>query len=261
MSAGREGAFVRRGGIERGPALWCVPALGDCNESFAPLFATELAGRFKLCAPDLFAGSKTPEARAFDLDGFAERLAGTIGQPAEDAPLGLVGHSLGAAIAVRAVGHLGARVVGLFSIEGNLTEEDAYFSGLATSFDDPELFKQELLTRVAELARRAADHGPSLARYHACLRGASAQALWCLGRSAKAASCNGALGAEYRALPVPSLYYWSPRNTPAATQAYVRKHGVRHAAFEGGHWPMMEQPDETARQIARFFEPLFAVER
>jgi pimeloyl-ACP methyl ester carboxylesterase len=232
--------------------------MGDCD-SFAPLFATRLATRFKLWAPDLpGAGAATAEPGALELDGVADWLVRTIGHASDDGPFGLVGHSLGAAIAVRAVRRLGARVVGVFSIEGNLTEEDAYFSGLAAGFEDPELYKQELLARVAALAGQSADDSiHSLARYHANLKRASAEALWCLGRSAKAASRAGALGAEYRALPVPSLYYWSPQNTPSPTQAYLREHGVRNAAFEGGHWPMIEQPEETARQIAGFFQPLF----
>ena len=181
--------------------------------------SAEEGARFKLSVPDrVAAGAATVEDGALALEGFAEWLVRTIGQAANDGALGLVGHSLGAAIAVRAAGRLGGRVAGLFSIEGNLTKEDAYFSGLATSFDDPERFKQELLTWVGALSRQTADDGPSLARYHACLERASAEALWCLGRSAKAASRAGALGEEYRALPVPSLYYWSPPERGAGAE-------------------------------------------
>jgi predicted alpha/beta hydrolase family esterase len=52
------------------------------------------------------------------------------------------GHSLGAAIAVRAAHRLATRVAGVFSIEGNLTQADAYFSGAACRFDDPDLCKE-----------------------------------------------------------------------------------------------------------------------
>jgi pimeloyl-ACP methyl ester carboxylesterase len=263
VSAGREesleGAFVRRAGVKGGPALWCVPALGDSGDSFAPLFATRLGSLFELWAPDLPGVGATPVAAAVvDLDGLMEWLVRIISRASPDAPLGLVAHSLGAAVAVRVARRLAGRVIGVFSIEGNLTEADAYFSGLAASFDHPELFKQELVARVGTLADQTGERArESLVRYHRSLRGASAETLWRLARSAKAASDGDALGAEYRALGVPSVYYWSAGNTPVSTQAYLKEHRVRAAAFEGGHWPMIEQPHETASQIAGFFEPLF----
>jgi len=54
------------------------------------------------------------------------------------------------------------------------------------------------------------------------------------------------------------FYYWSPANTPAATQEYLRRHALRSRSFRGGHWPMVDDPDGTAHDIASFFEPLTA---
>jgi pimeloyl-ACP methyl ester carboxylesterase len=254
-----DGAFVRRAGVERGPALWCVPALGDSGDSFAPLFATQLGALFELWAPDLPGLGATPvDPDVIDLDAMAAWLVRTIRRTSPREPLGLVGHSLGAAVMVRVAHRMATSVVGLFSIEGNLTEEDAYFSGAAANFDDPELYKQDLLTRVRALAGQGVDDASrTLSRYCASVKAASAEVLWRLARSAKAASGGDALGAEYRTLRVPSLYYWSPRNTPSSTRAYLSQHMIRHAAFDGGHWPMIEQPQETASHIATFFEPLF----
>ena len=31
---------------------------------------------------------------------------------------------------------------------------------------------------------------------------------------------------------------------------------MHNVEFAGGHWPMVEQPQETAGQIAAFFQPL-----
>jgi pimeloyl-ACP methyl ester carboxylesterase len=252
------GAFVRRAGVERAAALWLVPALGDSGDSFAPLFATRLGTVFELNAPDLPGAGATPaEPGLADFEALGAWVARTIERGSPAGPVGLVGHSLGAAIAVRAALRLGARVAGVFSIEGNLTEADAYFSGAASGFEDPELFKQDLIGRVRALAEEAPPASrPALWHYHASLTLASADALWRVARSAKAAGADDALGAEYRALAVPTLYYWSPRNTPVPTQAYLREHAIRDVVFDGGHWPMMERPQETAKEIADFFEPL-----
>jgi len=170
-------------------------------------------------------------------------------------PVGLVGHSVGATVAARAVRKL-TRIVGLFSIEGNLTAADAYLSGLATAFDGPDEYRHHLLDRVRTMAETA-DPGRSEAlwRYHKALSVASPEALWRIGRGAAAASRMDGLGEAYRALPVPSLYYWSRANTPPQTQEYIQTYGLRNVEFTGGHWPMIEQPQATANAIAAFFQP------
>jgi pimeloyl-ACP methyl ester carboxylesterase len=101
----------------------------------------------------------------------------------------------------------------------------------------------------------------ALWRYHANVTLAEPEALLDLGRSARAASAGDGLGTEYRALTIPNLYHWSPDDTPVATQEYVRRHALCSRSFRGGHWPMVEDPDGTAHEIASFFEPLMARHR
>lgn len=255
-----DGAVVRRAGTAEAPVLWLVHALGDSSLSYAPLFSTHLPSRFELLAPDLPGAGVTPfEPHVNSLDALADRLARTIDHRTPFGPVGLVGHSLGATVAVRTASMLAGRIVGVFSIEGNLTESDAYLSGQAMDFEVPEAFHDYLLRRVRAMAESdvpARSH--ALWRYHASLTFAAPDALWALGRSASAASTRDRLGEEYRALTVPSLYYWSAENTPVATQAYLREHQIRNVAFSGGHWPMIDNPQQAAAEIASFFEPVFS---
>ncbi len=252
--------MIREGGTPLAPLLWLVHGLGESSLSFVPLFATSLSSAFELMAPDLPGAGVTPVDPELDgLDGAAEALARTIARRTGSRPIGLVGHSLGAAVAVRAIRPLAAEVVGFFSIEGNLTQADAYLSGQAVRFDDPGDFHHHLLRHVRAMAEAAAPgRGQALWRYHASLTFASAKTIWELGRGAMAASEGDALGEEYRALPMPSLYYWSPDGTPTATQEYLRRHAIPNLAFSGGHWPMVDSPVETAAQIGAFFENLFS---
>jgi len=248
----------RRAGTPRGPALWFVHALGDSGLSFVPLFTSGLCAPFQLLAPDWPGAGEAPvEPQLVDLDDLAEWLARGIDHHTPAGPVGLVGHSLGSAVAVRAVSRVN-RVVGLFSIEGNLTAADAYFSGLATAFEAPEEFRDHLLARVRSLAEHeAAERSEALWHYHASLRLAAPETLWKIARSAHASSRRDGLGEEYRALSIPSLYYWSRDNTPRETQEYIHEHRLDRIVSAGGHWPMIEQPQETASQIAAFFRPLF----
>jgi pimeloyl-ACP methyl ester carboxylesterase len=95
-------------------------------------------------------------------------------------------------------------------------------------------------------------------RYHESLTRAASGPLWRIGRSAAAESENDPLGDEYRALTVPTLYYWSQESTTPDTRLHLERHGVRNVGFAGGHWPMVEEPEATASRIAAFFDPLFS---
>lgn len=98
----------------------------------------------------------------------------------------------------------------------------------------------------------------ALWRYHESLTRAASGPLWRIGRSAAAESENDPLGDEYRALTVPTLYYWSQESTTPDTRLHLERHGVRNVGFAGGHWPMVEEPEATASRIAAFFDPLFS---
>lgn len=259
MSGGPGGTgTLRSGGTLGKPPLWLVHALGDSSRAFERILTNGLRASFELLAPDCPGAGQAPaQAHVADLDAVAEWLVRTIDHHTPCGPLGLVGHSLGAAVAVRAASRLG-RVVGLFSIEGNLTAADAYLSGRAPAFENAEDYRDDLLVRVRAMAEAAASgRGEALWRYHQSLTLAVPEALWKIGLSAAAASRLDALGEEHRALPIPSLYYWSRQNTPPETHEYIRRHELRNVEFAGGHWPMIEQAQEMANEIAAFFQPLF----
>jgi pimeloyl-ACP methyl ester carboxylesterase len=246
---------IRRAGRRGGPVLWLIHALGDSSDAFGPLLESDLSRDFDLLAPD-WPGTGTVE-HDHDLAGLASWLRQTIAAHTPGLPVGFVGHSLGAAVAVKAVRRI-ERPAGLLSIEGNLTEADAYFSGQAADFDDPEEFRTHLMSRIGELTERAtSSRRAALLRYRASLARTDARTLWTIGRAAKAASRGDALGEEYRTLRVPSLYLWSLESAPAETQAFIRDHRLRNQVIATGHWPMIEQPDATAHHIRAFFEPLF----
>ncbi len=251
----------RKAGQPGRPALWLVHGLGDSSDAFEALLASRLACAFELLAPDWPGAGAAVTETVDDLDDLACWLAASIEQHTPGVPVGLVGHSLGAAVAVRAISRLG-RVVGLFSVEGNLTVADAYFSGLATEFEVPGEFREHLLTRIRRLAESGQPSRRSaLWRYHASLREAAPEALWKIGRSAHASSRRDGLGEEYRALSTPSFYYWSRESTPPETQEYIQRHRLINVEFAGGHWPMIERPEEMAGPIGAFFKPLFLAYR
>jgi pimeloyl-ACP methyl ester carboxylesterase len=244
------GVLVREGGRGTHP-LWMIHGYGDSSWSFVPLFDTALAGDFRLLAPDLPGfGASPPALERASIAGFADLVAELIERRTPEGRVGLVGHSIGSPIAVRVAQRLGPRVAGLFSVEGNLTEADMYFSGRSARFDEPDQVKSDLVAAIWKLAAARLD----LRRYHSNLAFADAESLWRFGRDSVPAGRDTAFGSEYRQLACPALYYWSASSTPEVTQRYLRDEGIRHLEYlDSGHWPMVDMPEQTAAAMADFF--------
>jgi pimeloyl-ACP methyl ester carboxylesterase len=244
-----QGMFVRSAGRASGRTLLFIHCLADCGLAFTPLFETPLADAFRLIAADLpgFGASPRRDGVA-TIAEHADAVTALVQRLAPIGPVGLVAHSVGSMIAVEAAQHLGERFGGLFSIEGNLTAEDAYFSGRAAAFDDPYAFKQRFLDDLWHMPE-AAHHAP--------------------------VPCDGDLGGRRRpvesrarcqagqrrrcagpGLPAhrPSLYYWSADSTVPGTRDWIIANGLPQSQFsDATHWPMIDRPAETAQAMQRFF--------
>ncbi len=148
----------------------------------------------------------------------AGAIAGLVGSWPASGPVGLVAHSVASMIAVAAAPRLGVDFAGLFAIEGNLTADDAYFSGRAAAFDDPHLFKQRYLDDIWTMAQ--AQQG--LRRYFAAAVAADPVALWQMGCDARRSSVSDGPGQAYRRIR-PSRYYRSIDNAVAGDRGVLRQ--------------------------------------
>ena len=247
------GLFVRMAGPLGGRTLILLHAFADSSLAFTPLFATPLADRFRLVAPDLAGfGASPPRHNVRTIADHAEAVGALVASLPMPGPVGLVAHSVASMIAVEAVPRLGARFAGLFSIEGNLTAEDAYFSGRAADFADPFTFKLRFLDDLWTMAQEQV----ALRRYFAGAMLADATAMWELGRDARRRSIDDRPGQAYRRIR-PSLYYWSPATTLESTQRWIAQSGIEQRQFtDASHWPMVDRPEDTAGAITAFFDQM-----
>jgi pimeloyl-ACP methyl ester carboxylesterase len=249
-----DGMLVRAAGPSDAPVILFIHALADCGLAYTPLFATPLAKEFRLVAVDLpGCGASPRKDNVLTIAQHAEALAALALSLSESGPIGLVGHSVGSMIAVDLAQCLGERFGGLFSIEGNLTEEDAYFSGRAADYEDPNALKKRFLSDLWDMGRER----PMLRRFHAMATMADARAMWSLGRDARRLSVGDAPGRAYLGVR-PSLYYWSAKSTMPATRDWIAHSGLEHQQFnDASHWPMIDQPSSTAQAIHAFFRSSF----
>lgn len=244
------GLFARTAGPAEGQVLVLVHAFGDSSLSFLPLLETSLADRFRLIAIDLAGFGASPRRDDVrTLADHADTLVALVRSLAPAKPAGLVAHSVASMIAVEAAQRLGERFGGLFSIEGNLTAEDAYFSGRAADFDDPGEFKRRFLEDIRQMAQTR----PVFRRYFDALLAADPTAMWNLGRDARRLSVGDEPGRAYSRVR-PSLYYWSAENTTESSRRWIEQSGLDHRKFtNASHWPMVDQPAATASAIDAFY--------
>lgn len=118
--AGLEIAYVDIAGAE--PALVLVHGFTDTSRSFS-LLAPYLAGR-RLIMPDLRGHGASPAGKGFGIADFADDIAGLILHLRLDRPV-IVGHSLGAMVAIALAARHNDLIGGLVVMAGTLKPDFA----------------------------------------------------------------------------------------------------------------------------------------
>jgi pimeloyl-ACP methyl ester carboxylesterase len=215
--------------------------MGESSLSFREAFESPLVNCHRLLAMDLPGFGVSPrQLGGLTIDSAADLLHSIIIEISKNASLVFVAHSMGSLIASRLCQCMDARVRLFISVEGNLTQDDTFFSAKALQFDSPAAFYAALIESVMALTIR----GDAFQRYYASLRFADPLSIWTLARSGAEATGQTAAGLEFQALSCPKLYYWGDQSTPCATQEFIRLKKLPIRCFRGaGHWPMVEVPD------------------
>jgi pimeloyl-ACP methyl ester carboxylesterase len=249
-----DGMLVRTVGPIDAPCLLMIHAFACCGADFIPLFNTELADAYRLIAVDLPGFGGSPRLVSGTISDHAMVLAGLVEKLSQGKRAGLVAHSVGSMVAVEAIRQMKIEPSGLFTIEGNLTASDAYFSGKAADFNDPHEFKVAFLDALW----KSSNEMPIFKTYHADAALADAEAMWQLGCHARRMSVGDAPGRAYLSLSCPTQYYWSAENVPAETMKWIAASGISNLQFTGAsHWPMIDIPAETSKAMRDFFDGCF----
>lgn len=157
----------------------------------------------------------------------------------------VLAHSVSSIIASLAARRPNSPVRSILSLEGNLTPDDAYFSGTAANYSNAVDFRTAFLGRLDEIAK--AD--PIIARYRGIVERADARALWELGCDAHRFSQTHSPGQWLAAAPH-AAYFFNPKNVPEASLAWLGDHPMpRFELSNASHWASLDQPDQLAQYI------------
>ena len=231
--------------------IWLLHGFGESSLSFREVFSSELTASYSLFAPDMPGfGVSPPQPKKISLEAAAEVTIDLINALSNNRPVLVVGHSLGSVIATWVAHELSETVKAVFSIEGNLTRSDGYFSALAAEFEEANAFYRYFLDLIYERAAKS----EAYQRYLASLRFASPKAIMAWGRSSAQLGKTGTHGSDFAALKCAKLYYWGTQSTSEETQRFIETHGIPNRQYTGDvHWPMIETTDACYHHMGQFF--------
>ncbi len=224
------------------PTILFVAGFGDNASMFAAMHETALADTHRLRAIDLpgFGAPAQPEETTLSsLAAFVAEDARRSGAKV------IVAHSVASIIASLAAKEADCPLEIILSLEGNLTAEDAYFSGTAADYDDPDSFRTAFLARLDEMAETALVIG----RYREKVAKADPLALWQLGGDARRFS-DARVPGDLLASAGRATYLYNPANCPASTLEWLERSTMDRIVLpDASHWASVDQPDLLAEKI------------
>ncbi len=144
----------------------------------------------------------------------------------------------------------GSPIDTVFSLEGNLTAEDAYFSGTAADYPSADEFKTAFLARLDKMASAQ----PVVVRYRDMVAKADPQALWELGCDARRFSeqfVPGDVLGEVENV----IYLYNPANCPETTIDWLKTNAMKRIVMENAtHWKSVDQPEKLSGKILEALE-------
>lgn len=224
--------------------ILCLAGFADGAAMFEPLKETPLAQAVELIAVDLpgFADAAAEPVSPATLDALADWVDMTVRGHAADT---IMAHSVASIIASLAASCPDSPVHTLISLEGNLTAEDAYFSGRAAQYDDAIRFKSEFIALIE--ARAQAD--PILTRYAEIARRADAQSMWELGCDAHRYSRDHHPGERLRACER-VIYVYNPDNCAQASLDWLAAGPFETLRLDGvSHWPTIDAAQTLSERL------------
>lgn len=221
-----------------------VAGFGDNASMFEPLLNTPLANEVNLHLLNFPGFGADASTEPTTLTSLAEFLSEQANQ--RNASV-IVAHSV-ASIVASIAATLENPVERIISLEGNLTEEDAYFSGTAADFDYPDAFLPHFIARLQVMAQQ----NPILERYIQQVHTADPLSLWQLGCDAKQFSQTNHPG-EFLNSAAKVTYLYNADNCPKTSMAWLQQSTMHRVALpEASHWPSVDKPSllsDIMRQV------------
>ena len=231
--------------------VWYIHGFCCSGHLYENVFDSVLVDDFSIYMPDFPGfGATPPVSPPHTVADSALLLSDLIRRVGGDRPVFLLSHSLGGIVGTETALTLGRSVRGYVSVEGNLTRQDAFLTGLSVDFDDAGAFYDHLAGIFLPMAQ--AD--PALRRFAAGFLSADPDSVLAWGKSCAEATGETQAGDTFRTLEIPTLFVWGEKSLPEMSREYIERHGMNHLSFaNAGHNVMVDEPEGFYRTARDFF--------
>ena len=251
-----QNVFVRHNEIkEDRQSIWCIHGFADSGLAYLEIFESSLADDYNIYVVDLPGFGASPVHPDYiSIKEQANLLIAIIREETKNQKeVNLVAHSLGGLIGTWVCQSLREKVNYYFSIEGNLTEADSYFSSKPLNYETAEAFSAAFNKEVFEKAKKEERYR----RYYSSLRFASPKGMRNWSFTSQEFIKGNKCGQEFMDLNCNKVYIWGDPDTPEETQEFLKRNDIPNKLYKGiGHWHMMENPIELYSYLKSKLDPV-----
>lgn len=214
------------------------------------MYKVQLRAEFNLFVPDCPGFGVSTALPNNSIPATTDVLLALIREVSGERPIYIVAHSVSSIIGTSICQELGKQLSAFFSVEGNLTVADAYFSSLVTQYTSVSAFQREFIETIYNRAKDDA----ALRRYFAGVQVATLAGLEGWGKSSAELSKAELAGRQFQELGCRKIYYWDEQSASSETQEFIRTNHIPNLKYKhGGHWPMIKQPEICYKDMFDFF--------
>lgn len=248
--------FIRHNSIDTSrQSIWLLHGFADSGLAYQSVFASPLNDHFNIYVVDLPGFGASPIHQDYlSIKSQATLLANIISKETrQQAAVNIAAHSLGALIGTWVCQILNEKINYYFSIEGNLTEADSYFSSKPSAFETARAFANAFEEEIFEKAKTEA----RFRNYYSSLKMADPEAMRNWGITSREYISGNKCGFEFDELTCNKVYIWGDVDTPIETQTFIKDQSIPNRLYPGvGHWHMLENTVQFYEDVYRLIKPI-----
>lgn len=215
----------------------CIAGFADNATMFDPVIDLNATDGL-LIHPVNLPGFGAPTSEETSILAFAKQIRDTA---QELGARTILAHSVGSIIAAEAAHLSNGSIECIVSLEGNLTAEDAYFSGTAANYSDAASFRTAFVQRLTKLTTE----DPIIKGYESRVAMADTQSMWRLGCDAKRYSDNHHPGERLQSAASVS-YILNRSNCAEASLRWLDQSNLDvHELPGASHWPTIDRAEDV----------------
>lgn len=233
--------------------IWFLHGLGESSLSFRAAFKLLQDTPYNLYALDLPGfGASPAQEKCKTIKQLIPILHNLISSISQHQPTHLVAHSMSGIIATELchTDKNSKNIKSIISIDGTIIINPDVAQRLTAL--SPENSVQQTIAAFYEYAKLS----PAIMRYISSLNFTSSLTLHHFAQETHSYGTKEKSGARFLALEIPKLYIYGKQSWTKESVEFLNDNRIKTVGIDGGHWPMIDSPEECYDTILKFIESI-----